>query len=74
MAESPHYKELLRNLNDCSVEFLVVGGYAVMKYSEPRFTKDLDLWIRPSLENSTATERGSDLEQLRDLLNHTGDK
>jgi hypothetical protein len=23
----------------------VVDGYAVMKYTEPRFTKDLDLWI-----------------------------
>ncbi len=25
----------------CAVEFLVVGGYAVMKYTEPRFTKDI---------------------------------
>jgi hypothetical protein len=22
-----------------------VGGYAVMLYSEPRFTKDLDIWV-----------------------------
>ena len=40
MAESPHYKELLHTLNEFEVEYLVVGGYAVMKYTEPRYTKD----------------------------------
>jgi hypothetical protein len=29
-----------------------VGGYAVMKYAEPRFTKDLDVWVRNSPENA----------------------
>jgi hypothetical protein len=29
-----------------------VGGYAVMLYTEPRFTKDLDIWIEPSLDNA----------------------
>jgi hypothetical protein len=43
MTESPHYKELLQALNDCQVEYLIVGGYAVMKYTEPRYTKDLDV-------------------------------
>ncbi|MGA1797095.1 MAG: DUF6036 family nucleotidyltransferase [bacterium] len=36
------------------VRYLVVGGYAVMKYSEPRFTKDLDLWIATDPENARA--------------------
>jgi predicted nucleotidyltransferase len=52
MAESPDFKELLRAFNERKVEYLIVGGYAVMKYSEPRFTKDLDVWIRNSLENA----------------------
>jgi hypothetical protein len=26
MAESPHYKELLHILNECEVEYLIVGG------------------------------------------------
>ena len=52
MAESPHYKELLRTLNEFEVEYLVVGGYAVMKYTEPRYTKDLDLWVDNSPRNS----------------------
>ena len=53
MAESPHYKELLQLLNEFEVEYLIVGGFAVMKYGEPRYTKDLDLWVHNSRENST---------------------
>lgn len=52
MEPNPHYKELLRTLNEHEVEYLIVGGYAVMKYTEPRYTKDLDVWVRNSLENS----------------------
>jgi hypothetical protein len=52
MAESPHYKELLRLLNEFEVEYLIVGGFAVMKYGEPRYTKDLDVWVHNSVENS----------------------
>jgi len=52
MAESPDFKELLRAFNEKKAEYLIVGGYAVMKYTEPRFTKDLDVWIRNSPENA----------------------
>ena len=52
MAAASHYKELLRILNDHQVEYLIVGGYAVMKYTEPRFTKDLDVWVNRSPSNS----------------------
>jgi len=39
-------------LNACQVSYLVVGGYAYIYYAEPRYTKDIDLWILPSLENA----------------------
>jgi hypothetical protein len=52
MAESPHYREPLQLLNEFKVEYLIVGGYAVMKYSEPRDTKDLNVWIHNSPQNS----------------------
>jgi len=52
MAEGPHYKDLLQRFNDSGVEYLIVGAHAVMRYSEPRFTKDLDLWVRNSAGNS----------------------
>jgi len=51
MADSPDYRELLQLLNEFQVEYLIVGGFAVMKYGEPRYTKDLDVWIHNSLQN-----------------------
>ena len=52
MEDNPHFSELLQKLNAHRTEFLIVGGYAVMKYTEPRFTKDLDIWIRNTWENA----------------------
>ena len=46
------FRDLLKAFNDRDVRYLVVGGYAVMKYTEPRFTKDLDLWVEASPENA----------------------
>ena len=41
------FKNLLRFLGEEEVRFLVVGGYAVIHYAQPRYTKDLDIWIEP---------------------------
>ena len=46
------FKDLLRDLNGAGVRYLIVGGYAVMVYTEPRYTKDLDLWIEPTKPNA----------------------
>jgi hypothetical protein len=54
MLSNPDFKELLNILENYKVRYLVVGGYAVMKYTEPRFTKDLDLWVSTDEENSKA--------------------
>jgi predicted nucleotidyltransferase len=68
MAESQDLKELLQCLNEAEVEYLIVGGYAVMKYAEPRFTKDLDLWVGNGQENAARVfhalaQFGAPLEQ-----------
>lgn len=52
MLTSPDFKELLKIFEKYRIRYLVVGGYAVMKYSEPRFTKDLDLFISTNKENA----------------------
>lgn len=39
------YKDLLKELNVHKVRYLVVGAYAVIYYTEPRYTKDLDIWV-----------------------------
>jgi hypothetical protein len=69
MLTSPDFKELLSILEKHKVRYLVVGGYAVMKYTEPRFTKDLDLWIATDEKNSEAVfaalkEFGAPLKDL----------
>jgi hypothetical protein len=46
------FKDLLRILSEEKVRFLVVGGYAVIHYAQPRYTKDLDIWIEPTAANA----------------------
>lgn len=48
------FKELLSAFNDQKVKYLIVGGYALALHAQPRATKDLDLFIRPELENAKA--------------------
>jgi hypothetical protein len=48
------FKDLLKLFNANRVRYLVVGGYAVMKYTEPPYTKDLDIWVEPTLKNAKA--------------------
>jgi hypothetical protein len=48
----PDFKEFLRLLNSSSVEYLVIGGYAVNYYGFPRATADLDIWIAIEPENA----------------------
>lgn len=46
------FRELLELLNGNEVEYLVVGGYAVIIYGYPRLTVDIDIWVNPSKENA----------------------
>jgi len=46
------FKELLSILNEDGVRYLIVGGYAVIKHTEPRYTKDLDIWVSRNRRNA----------------------
>ncbi len=46
------YRDLLRILNKHKVRYLIVGAYAVVYYTEPRFTKDLDIWVSTKPDNA----------------------
>ena len=52
MLTSPDFRELLSIFRSYQVKYLVVGGYAVMKYTEPRYTNDLDFWIATDRQNA----------------------
>jgi len=51
------FEELLRIFNANEVKYLIVGGHAVMLDTEPRYTKDLDVWIEASGENAAKVFR-----------------
>jgi len=49
---SSDYEELFSTLNVYKVKYLVVGAHAVAFYAQPRFTKDLDVWVPTALNDS----------------------
>lgn len=49
---SSDYKDLFKTLNRHKVNYLVIGAYAVAFYAEPRYTKDLDIWVNNDKVNS----------------------
>ncbi len=64
------YKDLLSAFQSHGVKYLVVGGFAVIYHSQPRFTKDLDLFIKADPANAKATyaalaEFGAPLKGIR---------
>lgn len=46
------FKEFAELLNSTGVEYMVVGGYALAAYGHPRYTGDLDIWLRRTPENA----------------------
>lgn len=51
----PDFKDFLKLLNSHSVEYLIVGGYAVGYHGYPRATGDMDVWVQVSLTNAQKT-------------------
>lgn len=63
------FVDLLRLLGDHKVDFLLIGGYAVSFYTEPRYTKDIDIWIDATRQNgkrliSALKEFGAPVDNL----------
>ncbi len=48
---SQDYEEMLRILNKYRVKYLIVGAYAMIYYTEPRYTKDMDIWVWREVKN-----------------------
>ena len=51
------FSDLLKIFNANNVRYLIIGGYALIQYTEPRYTKDLDIWISVDQENAAAVYR-----------------
>jgi hypothetical protein len=46
------FKELLELFNAHKVKYLIVGGYALAFHGAPRYTGDIDLFVKPDAENA----------------------
>lgn len=49
---APDFDEFFGSLIACGVEFLVVGGYALAFHGAPRYTGDIDLFVKPTPANA----------------------
>lgn len=49
------YNDLLSVFQSRGVKYLIVGDFAVIYHAQPRFTKDMDLFIQADPENAKAT-------------------
>lgn len=49
---APDFDEFIGSLTAHGVEFLIVGAYALAVHGAPRFTGDLDVFIRPTKDNA----------------------
>ena len=52
MEVQPDFRDLFALLNEHKVEYLIVGGYALAFHGAPRFTGDIDLYVRPDRRNA----------------------
>lgn len=46
-----NHQRLLASLTNRRVNFLLVGGYAVIYHGYKRTTGDMDIWLEPSNDN-----------------------
>lgn len=49
---NPDFRDLLSAFNAHSVEYLVVGAYALAAHGRVRATGDLDIWVRAAPDNA----------------------
>lgn len=47
----PLFKNVISELIENNVIFILIGGYAVNYYGYGRYTGDIDIWIKPDNEN-----------------------
>jgi hypothetical protein len=62
MKINSEFSELLSLLGQHRVRYVIVGGWAVVHHSEPRYTKDIDIFVEASEANCRRLKRA--LEQF----------
>ena len=52
MEAQPDFRELLVLFNEHKVEYVIIGGYALAFHGAPRYTGDIDIFIKPDPDNA----------------------
>ena len=47
------FKELFALLNAHGVEYVIVGGYALAYHGAPRYTGDMDVFVKADMQNAS---------------------
>ena len=53
----PDFSDFIACLKTHQVEFVIVGAYSLALMGYPRYTGDMDIWIKPSSSNAKALLR-----------------
>ena len=51
MAVIQDFEDMLTLFKKHKVRYLIIGGLAFIYHAKPRYTKDMDIWIDPDLNN-----------------------
>ena len=46
------FRDLLELFNSNKVEYIIVGGYALAFHGAPRYTGDIDIYVKPDVRNA----------------------
>lgn len=48
---NPDFDDFVKSLEANKVQYMLVGGFAVIYYGYNRTTGDMDIWVKPTMEN-----------------------
>ena len=52
-----NFRDMLSALRAADADFLIVGAHALAVHGKPRATGDLDIWVRPTVQNAARVYR-----------------
>ncbi|MBD3414429.1 MAG: hypothetical protein GF421_08370 [Candidatus Aminicenantes bacterium] len=55
MRAEKDYEKFLKLLNKHKLKYCIIGAYAVAFYAKPRYTKAMDIFVEPTVDNAKKT-------------------
>ncbi len=60
MEVQPDFRDVLELFNEHKVDYLIVGGYALAFHGAPRYTGDIDIFVRSDQDNAQRVMKALD--------------